>query len=109
MSCSELNKCKDCENGEDINKPSICSPKRFYRYKLKDYKKIWGLAEITKSKNGLGEFFNTIKDTYSAMICPFRHSSKLFEFTNWNFDELFNDSSNLDYRIWVNITGYHKS
>lgn len=30
MSCSQLNKCKDCENGEDINKPSICSPKRFF-------------------------------------------------------------------------------
>lgn len=30
MACTELNRCKDCENGEDINRPSICSPKRFY-------------------------------------------------------------------------------
>jgi hypothetical protein len=37
MSCSLINKCKDCENGEDITKPSICSPKRFYRYRLKSY------------------------------------------------------------------------
>ncbi len=53
MSCSELNKCKDCENGEDINKPSICSPKRFFRYKLKDYKRVWGLTEVIKSKGSL--------------------------------------------------------
>ena len=63
MSCSVLNKCKDCENGEDINKPSICSPKRFYRYKLESYWRIQGLRELIMSKKSLGGFFDSLKDS----------------------------------------------
>lgn len=27
--CSAVNKCKDCENNEDIHRKPICKPKRF--------------------------------------------------------------------------------
>lgn len=27
--CSNVNKCKDCENNEDIHRKPICKPKRF--------------------------------------------------------------------------------
>jgi hypothetical protein len=58
-----LNKCKDCENGEDINKPSICSPKRFFRYRLKSYSKIRGISEVARSGKGMNEFFDALKET----------------------------------------------
>lgn len=48
LNCSNLNKCKDCENGEEIGREPICTPKRFQVYKLKDYGKIE--ADSTKSK-----------------------------------------------------------
>lgn len=32
--CSTLNKCKDCENGEDIHREPKCTPKRYQVYKL---------------------------------------------------------------------------
>ena len=32
-----MNKCKDCENGEDIHKDSVCTPKKFLTYKLESY------------------------------------------------------------------------
>lgn len=35
--CSNLNKCKDCENGEDIHQTPVCYPKRYQVYKLKNY------------------------------------------------------------------------
>lgn len=35
--CSNLNKCKDCENGEDIHQVPKCTPKRFQVYKLNKY------------------------------------------------------------------------
>lgn len=38
--CSNLNKCKDCENGEDIHQKPVCSPKRYQVYKLKNYELI---------------------------------------------------------------------
>lgn len=80
MSCTLLNKCKDCENGEDINKPSVCSPKRFYRYRLKEYGKIRGLVEIINSGKGLQDYFNYFKDTQQGMICPLNHSEEIFNF-----------------------------
>lgn len=40
LNCSNLNKCKDCENGEDIHKTPICKPKRYQVYKLKSWQRL---------------------------------------------------------------------
>lgn len=29
LNCSKENRCKDCENGEDIHRTPVCKPKRF--------------------------------------------------------------------------------
>lgn len=38
--CSNLNKCKDCANGEDIHREAVCTPKHFAKYRIKNYGKI---------------------------------------------------------------------
>lgn len=52
QNCSQMNKCKDCENGEDIHKDSVCTQKKYLVYKLKSYKKLVGEGENPTEKNG---------------------------------------------------------
>lgn len=47
--CSHKNKCKDCENGEDIHKDSKCTPKKFLVYKVKEF------GKITSDKKNIAE------------------------------------------------------
>lgn len=61
------------------------------------------------SNKGLGGFFEMLWETQSAMVCPLVHSESLFEFTNQSFDQQFVDSSNKEYKIWVNVVGYKRS
>ena len=64
---------------------------------------------MINSKNGLSGLFENLKDTQSAMVCPMTHSESLFEFTNQPFDTIYTDSGPKDYKVWINVVGYHKS
>lgn len=43
--CSKENKCKDCANGEKVDKEVLCAPIPFVGYKIKEFGKIWAEKE----------------------------------------------------------------
>ena len=75
-----MNKCKDCENGEDIHKDSVCTQKKFLVYKLKSYKKLVSEGKTPLEKNA--DLYKKVIDALQdgPLICSMNLSNKIFDY-----------------------------
>ena len=105
-SCSNLNKCKDCQPGEDLHHFK-CYPKDYYNYKLKDFGKITAEDQPMKEK----ELFKQIMEkltTHGPVVCEMTHSESLYRFRTNNFSDVYEKKKSdvNNYSNWVSIVGY---
>lgn len=106
-SCSDLNICKDCHNGEDIHKKPVCTPVPHRIYKLKSFAKI-----VSDKTNPTDKFTDLKTQIINALkqgplLCNINHSEDLIARRD-NKPSLFveRDAAKLDYNTWVSLIGY---
>lgn len=105
-----MNKCKDCENGEDIHQTPKCTPKRFQVYKLNKYE-LLGSNETDPAKKN-EEIFNKVIKSLSdngPVICRWKHSAQVWSSQTKTFDEFYEDDSELNMTTWVSVVGHYNA
>ena len=103
--CTNLTKCKDCANGENIHHEANCFSRDYHSYKLESWKKITVGTEqqtdlVTTKANTL-----TALNDLGPVICNIQHSENLFKYQISEID-VYQESESANYNTWVSIVGY---
>lgn len=105
--CSSLNKCKDCENGEDIHHKTICHPKDYHNYKLAAWGKIT-TEETDPNARELALYTLMLEalNHKGPLVCQIKHSKNLFKHRTNKYVKYQEKSKGpSDYSSWVAVMG----
>lgn len=105
--CSNMNKCKDCSNGEDIHKLSVCRALDYHSYKLKSWRKITSDEKDPKREADLFKQIHDSLDKNGPLVCKIQHDEGVFGFRT-NKANRYDPKSKAvnEYTAWVSLVGY---
>lgn len=109
--CSNLNRCKDCANGEDIHKAPVCHAVDYHEYKLSSWSKIVSSQTdpVAKTKDLFVQVYNSLKNK-GPVLCKIVHDEGIFSFRTNDKSTYKPDPKNpLTYNTWVSVVGFGDS
>jgi cathepsin X len=104
--CSNLNKCKDCANGENIHNEPNCFSRDYHSYKLKNFEDISNDKGVKKDEAVIRTALISALNSSGPVMCNIKHSEDLFN-SRISQPDLYTEGQTLiDYGTWVSVVGF---
>ena len=107
--CTNLTKCKDCANGENIHNEPNCFSRDYHSYKLETFADISNDKGTKKDLSLIRTDLITALNESGPVVCNIKHSEDVFNHRISQTDRYVEQESIVDYATWVSVVGFIES